>query len=192
MKYSFVIFGILLIGSVFGCESTQKIDKEALAASKRSQEIKRLSQADITEAAFMLGRAQMNSAKRSFQILRDSICDLDVENLKKYCQEKGLLEKDSVYYTRNCVINRYSVNSKGLTNIEQQLMEAYQYNSQNALLMTDNVQKLDKAYLFTQPILAEEMGCINCFDLPADSIDSKELVGMWSITIPSKELILGM
>lgn len=67
--------------------------------------------------------------------------------------------------------------SHTLTELQQQLLAAYLYNAAHQLDFDHNVQRVDdETYLYTKPVVS----------------DSNRFMGMWSVVLSKKEIVLGM
>ena len=77
-----------------------------------------------------------------------------------------------------------------LTSYEQQLWGAYRYSAEQGDPLADNVQRLKgDSLLYTQPVvLADSLAAR--FSASADTVG--QLIGMWSITLPKKEVVLSI
>jgi hypothetical protein len=124
---------------------------------------------------------------------------------------------DSLSKKYGAVIKRVSFkvrNPKDVpTELEREILEAYEYQMENSAEMKSNVQAVeDDQYLFTKPILVENALCLTCHGTfengltqetdafikskypedKATGYEIGELRGMWSITFPKKEIIQSM
>ncbi len=67
--------------------------------------------------------------------------------------------------------------SNTLTELQQQLLAAYLYNADHQLDVNHNVQRIDEeSYLYTKPVVS----------------DSSRFLGMWSVVLSKKEIVLGI
>lgn len=80
--------------------------------------------------------------------------------------------------------------SARFTAYEQQLWNAYRYSAAQGDPLADNVQRLaGDSLLYTQPlVLADSLA--RRFPTSPDTVD--QLIGMWSITLPKREVVLGI
>ena len=76
-----------------------------------------------------------------------------------------------------------------LTPYEQQLWSAYRYSAERSEPLADNVQRLSgDSLLYTQPLTLTDSLAIR---FPSSDTVG-QLLGMWSITLPKKEVVLSV
>ena len=76
------------------------------------------------------------------------------------------------------------------TPYEQQLWSAYRYSAEQGDPLVDNVQRLaGDSLLYTQPVVwADSLAA----RFPSSSDTVGQLMGMWSITLPKRAVVLGI
>ena len=161
MKIATISF-VLLFALLAGCGGTLTDEQRKQMHEKMElNKIVRVTEAEITEAAFASGRSVMKTL--------DSLKS-DSAKLHSYVRNN----KGRIHYVQPGVTNARA--------LEQQLVEAYLADESGA--MADNVQEKRDAQgeydslLYTKPITKK---------LPDGS---EELEGIWSVWLTKKELVL--
>jgi hypothetical protein len=160
MKYCILLIGILL----FSCGGTlSEEQRKRMKEQMELHKIRRVTDVEITEAAFAKGRATVSEFQRK-QINNTRI--------------------DSLQKTSNGKIHWLTFSNRGTTETEQQLFDAYQ--GAESATAQDNVQKLRRpdgtdsdSILYTKPVFLNDGGV-------------EKLTGVWSILLSRKQLILEM
>lgn len=77
-----------------------------------------------------------------------------------------------------------------LTPYEQQLWSAYRYSANLGEQLNDNVQRLDgDSLLYTRPVLLTDSIAAR---FPSSSDTLGQLLGMWSVTLPKRDVVLAV
>ena len=194
-----------------------QLSKKDLAVERKSREIKKISDYDITEAAYKKGRNIATISQDVFlkALMKSLKSHGPVESLA-FCNMEAQGITDSLSKNLNVKLRRTSLKVRNSQNepneYEKQLLEAYQYNFDNGIKLEDNIQKLPGEHLlYTKPILIGSPKCLNCHGsreeisaevltklkefYPLDSATGYaggDFRGMWSITFAQKDVILGM
>ncbi len=156
MKYviTFCLIGLLACNGKLSDEQKRKI-KEEMTEGK----IKKITEAEITEAAFAYGR-----------IITDILEKRDVE-----LQNSKLI--DSLEAAYHVEIISMKTDDATLREVEKKIIEAYIAGGNNVTL-TDNIQKMGKdSILYTKPLMKK---------LPDGSVAFAKALGL---RIPKKEII---
>lgn len=160
----------------FGCHEQNK-NKVSTAELMKSREIKKVSEAEILKKGGELGSQILSSLQKVVELKVNAdtaICDMTMWT--------GL---DSLAAKYQSKINRVNTLTVDKSNLEFQLLEAYQYNLENQLTPSASIQKLDeKTVVYAYPIDRES----NIYNYCMDSI-SRQKAEMWRIKIPIKEII---
>ena len=137
--------------------------RKAIRHEMDTQRIQKVTEAEITEAAFAKGRSITQLVATSKDSSRpDSVQTIDGQTVR-YCL----------------------LTSKNLKDIERQLMEAY-IEAEGAGNLEDNVQNIRSAdgssdsILYTKPVVVK------------NPEGGEKLTAMWSVYLSKKELILSM
>jgi hypothetical protein len=134
MKHSLLFIAIALLSCTGTLTDEQK---KKIKQNMQDGQIKKVSEAQITEAAFRFGRAVALAVEKS-----DSTLTL-----------AAVLDSLSQAYQIEIVL--LQPENKNLRSVERQLLEAYQ--SGNA--STDNIQKMGTdSLLYTKPLMHEHIG----------------------------------
>ena len=216
MKYSSLTWiAIIILLAACDSGSQRRIKREALQEEIRNREPKKLSEAQIIDEAFRQGRLISEEAQKElFSTLEKILNEAGPATAVQYCNIQAYPLTDSLSSKFNAEIRRTSLRTRNPLNapseIETQLLEAYEYNEDNQLPMEDNVQRLDREhFLYTRPIVLNNELCLNCHGEPAKDIEHEtlkrvdslypqdkarnyklgELRGMWSIKLDQKDLV---
>ncbi|EPR69667.1 Tll0287-like domain-containing protein [Cyclobacterium qasimii] len=216
MKYLLFSFGLLLALGVGSCNDGKKINRDLVDQVNKSNEVKKLGEAEITEHAMEWGNEiSMEAQKALMGVLQKAIQENGPENAVGFCNIEALEITKKVADKYNVNIRRVSVknrNSKNSPNEkEKELLGAYAYNQDNGLENPPNIQKLEdgQVLLYTKAITIPNGLCLNCHGAPGTDIKEStlekiqslypedkainykvgDLRGMWSIALPKKEVI---
>jgi hypothetical protein len=155
---------ILLLLVLMACGGTlTEEQRKAIKNEMNTQRIQKVSEAEITEAAFAKGRRMVELASAS----------------------KDSASPDSVQVVEGQTVRYCQLASKNLTDIERQLMEAY-IDAEAAGNLEDNIQNirsedgLTDSILYTKPVVTK------------NSEGDEKLTAMWSVLLSKKDLILSM
>lgn len=216
MKYSGPIWIVLII-LLAACDtgSQRSFNREALQEEMRNREPKKLSEAQIIAEAYRQGEEIAESTQQQLMArLKESINQGGTTNALQYCNIQALSLTDSASRNHQVLIKRTSLklrNPKNApTELEQQLLEAYQYNADQNLPLEANVQRIGNDYLlYTKPITIGSALCLQCHGQPEKDIEQETLQlinrlypndqarsyqmgdfrGIWSIKIPQKKIV---
>jgi len=199
----------------FGCADQKKVDRSSFEEELKNREIRRVSEFDILEMARVVGTEIATTSQKTLGMqLKNAVLNGGVEHAISFCNINvgdliATLENE-----RQVQIRRTSKNYRNPENkpdsIELALLEAYQYNLENDLEVTDNVQKIGQdQLLFTRPILVSSNLCLQCHGKELEQIDANtlqviselytedkatnyeigDLRGMWSIRMSRKNIV---
>jgi len=157
---------ILLIFCLFLLPScgNDKIDTAGAKAEMDAREIRIVSDADIQEEAMKIG--EKISADFYLSATPEPLSGTYILNIR--------YGKDSTFVKDHYFFDE----PRGLAGKGLQIFEAYLYNSEAGLKSDPNVQKIDdgRMLLYTKPMIANDT----------------TVVGMWTIEIPRKTVVLSM
>ncbi|MEP3387637.1 MAG: hypothetical protein ABJO02_05585 [Reichenbachiella sp.] len=172
MRYYYLILSVFL----FACHEQNK-NKISPAELMKSREIRKVSEAEILKKGEIIGREILESViKLSTQKVNDT---------STLCDEKDWKELDALVKMNQAKVQRINSKSENLTELELQLLEAYQYNLEQNMKPTGSIQKLDaKTALYAYPVDSNS----NIYKYCMDSI-SRKSAELWTIKIPIKEII---
>lgn len=218
MKTYLSIFLILISLTILAaCDtgSQNGLNREALKEEMRNREPKKLNEAQIVNEVYEQGRFLSQTAQQSLlTTLQAAIAHEGIEGAVEYCNLRANPLMDSLSKTHKATISRTSLQLRNPDNapseLEQQLLEAYQYNAEEGLPLEDNVQRVDQQYmLYTKPIVLGSELCLNCHGEAGKDIQPETLRridslypndqargynkgairGMWSIRFQRKDII---
>jgi hypothetical protein len=181
MKNISVIF---LMFACLACGPIQRVDTVEVKEVIGNLEIKRLTPAQITAQVETLGEKVVITITPAFENAMKSA--LKSQSLE-VCQLKNIKLIDSlssVYKIKVRLLGTADVLNKTLYDKEREVIDAYVYNAENKLPLTNNIQKIgDSLFVYSAPIAAETKICEQCFS----SDDNK--LAVWSIIFRKAEVI---
>lgn len=166
----------ILFFLTMACHEQNK-NKVSPAELMKAREIKKVSEAEILQKGDLIGN----------EVLKH-LNSLEVKHINSdtmQCDFNQWMGLDSLKENYDVDIQRISSKSSQLSELELQLLSAYQYNLENELEATASIQKLDaKTIIFAFPVDVKSMTYTFCLD----SLEKQE-AHIWSIRIPIKEVI---
>ncbi|MFC3416545.1 Tll0287-like domain-containing protein [Algoriphagus hitonicola] len=217
MKY--VILPVLILFLMSSCGSGERVSKDVFDDVNEAMEVKKLNEAEIYEAAMIWGDSISTEAqKQLIGQLQNAIAEKGVPGAIEFCNVQALpiLEEVSQKYEVEVrrVSNRYRNPVDQPSEMEQRILETYEYNVENELESTPNLQKIDdgEAYLYSKAIVIPGGLCLNCHGDPQKDISEEtlekinslypqdkatghkigDLRGMWSVKIQKSEVVKRM
>jgi len=183
-----------------------------------NRKIKRVTKSEILDEASEKGEILAATAQKSLsETLSAKIQESGLVPAIEHCNVVAQPLVDSLSMAYGATIRRVSSKLRNPVDkpdqIEQEILEAYEYAMENSVSLESNVQEVgDQEILFTKPILISNPLCLNChgtigkeiLDENYDAIKSLypqdsavgynlgDLRGMWSIRFQKKELIMKM
>ncbi len=172
---------VCLMLSACGDRNTSVIDRQVLNEMEQ-REPKRVMPNQLVEEAYRQGRTLANHLLASSLNRRSAVDSLSL----------AVWLAQQTYDTASARVAWIDDGSDTarFTTYEQQLWDAYRYSAAQGDPLADNVQRLaGDSLLYTQPVvLADSLAR----RFPASSDTVGQLVGMWSITLPKREVVLGV
>ena len=176
MKRVILLFVVALTGC--GDRNSSVIDRQVLNEMER-REPKRVMPEQLVNEAYRRGKALTKELMTGESIVEDSLSPSSWLARRSY----DTLSSRVVWIDERSDTTR-------LTPYELQLWGAYRYSAQQGDPLTDNVQRMDgDSLLYTLPVLWTD-SLARRFPASPDTIG--QLIGMWSITMPKKEVVLGV
>ncbi|SHM41118.1 Protein of unknown function [Cyclobacterium lianum] len=201
------------------CGDNKKIDRGVVEEVNKANEVKKVSDAEITAFAIKWGDEISQEAQTALiGTLQNAIGDKGITGAIDFCQTQALpitrevAEKHGVSIRRVSLKNRNPVNSPN--DMEKTLLEAYAFNIENDIEIRPNIQKINdgEVLLYTRAITIPGALCLNCHGEPGKEVNEPtlekikaqypedkalgykagELRGMWSISLPKKEVVKNM
>lgn len=217
MNYTLVF--ILVLSILSSCGSGERVSKEVFDDVNEAMEVKKLNEAEIFEEAMIWGDSISTEAQKQLMgHLQKAIAEKGVPGAIEFCKAEALpileevSQKHGVEVRR--VSNRYRNPQDRPTEMEQRILETYEYNDENEMESTPNLQKIEdgQAYLYSKAIIIPGGLCLNCHGDPQKDISAEtlekinslypqdkatgheigDLRGMWSIKIEKKEVVKRM
>ena len=163
-----------------GDRNTSVIDQRVLNEMEQ-REPKRVMPNQLVEEAYRQGRTLAN---RLLVSSLDRLSTNDSLSLAPFLAQQSY---DTVS-ARVAWIDHRS-DSARFTAYERQLWTAYRYSTTQGDPLADNVQRAGDSLLYTQPLVLTD-SLMQQFSTSPDTVG--QLVGMWSITLPKREVVLGI
>jgi hypothetical protein len=210
----------LICTIVFFCQCTtdKKVNSEAVQDEMSSREAIKVSEAEIMNQAQQLGSQIAGATKQTLgKNLQAAIQDGGIENAIGFCNLNAMPLVDSLNRKYGARIRRVSSKVRNPVDrpvgVEQEILEAYEYQWQDSVALDENIQVINEnEYLFTKPIMVDNALCLYCHGKPSNGLTAEteqfikskypddeatgyeigDLRGMWSITIPKKNVVLSM
>lgn len=181
MKIFFVLVGLALV-TACGNSNTSVVDRQVLEEIEQ-REPKRVLPNQLVRSAYQMGRTL------SDELLLSAVNQYAANTTSASFVEYLAQQRYDTLSARVNWINPTS-DTLRLTSYEQQLWSAYRYSAERGDPIADNVQRLSgDSLLYTQPLVLTDSLQQR---LPASADTLGQLLGMWSITLPKKEVVLGI
>ena len=211
-----IFYLLFVLTAICSCNSNERVSKEVFDDVNRSMKVKKLSESQILEEAMKWGEEISTEAQTQLiGALQNAIAEKGVEEAIRFCNVQALPILAEVGDKYNVSIRRASNDYRNpedqVKDYEAEILDAYAYNTENAIKNEPNIQKLDNGefLLFTKAIQIPNSLCLNCHGEPGKDIteetlkvidelypDDKakghqigDLRGMWSIRLPRSEVI---
>lgn len=209
MRQSTFTSFLCIVFITFSCneQGSNQRNNKAFQEELKSRELKRATEAEISNAAYEQG---VRIADIAQDLLNESLrSDDSVMNLLIHYKKALLAINDSVAQKENVEIKRIANHHEVPNSMEGIILDAYLYNIEQNLRVEDNIQEVDKEYfIYTRPIILNDDTCLRCHGeagtdlLEADETYLKDkhpnlqmgykqgdFMGMWSIKMSRKEVI---
>ncbi|MDN3689767.1 Tll0287-like domain-containing protein [Cyclobacterium jeungdonense] len=204
---------------LISCGNNKKIDRDIVEQVNQANEVKKVAESEIIAHAMKWGDEISQDAQATLiGALQKAIEERGVPGAIDFCQVEALPITDKVAEKHKVEIRRVSVKNRNPENqpneLEKTLLDAYQYNVENDINSRSNIQKAEdgEVLLFTKAITIPGGLCLNCHGEPGKDISEAtlekinslypndkainfkvgDLRGMWSISIPKKEVVKNM
>ncbi|WP_194775079.1 Tll0287-like domain-containing protein [Pararhodonellum marinum] len=210
------LFSGFFFFALLSCGNQERVSKEVFDEVKESMEVKKVNESDLINKAMEWGESISQEAQQQLiSTLQKAITEKGVPGAVEFCQAEALpiLKEVSDKYQVKVrrVSNDYRNPQDQPKEFESGLLSAYEYNVENDLDSRPNIQKLNQGteLLFTKAIMIPSTLCLNCHgdaetDISPETMDKikslypedkaighkvGDLRGMWSILMPTKEVI---
>lgn len=211
--YALIVFLFL-----HGCNTNQKIDREAIKDEMKNREIKRVTSSEITEKALVMGNSIADAAQKKLQQnLLAAINENGIPGALEFCNANALTLVKDLEDSLGVEIYRVSTKFRNPKDepdsLEALMLDAYAYNVENEIQLEPSIQEVgEEVLLYTKPIKVGNPLCLQCHGKIGDEILNEnydvissfypedkahgyalgELRGMWSIRIPKKSVVLSL
>lgn len=208
-----LLFIIFLICTLSGCDN-QKVDRSGIKEEKERRALKKVSEAEILNEASEIGK---KIALEGQNLINERSQEF-VQNINQYQLEKEdidwIHDMDSLEKVYEAEVRYLSfiTSNKDLviSPIEAELLDAYQYNIERNISLSENVQKIETNYLlYNKPLILENQSCLRCHGLPGKDVADQTLsaleqhypssqitgytlgsvMGLWSIRLSQKKIV---
>lgn len=212
-KFDIIILSLLIFSA---CGGNERVSREVFDEVNRSMEAKKLSEAQILQAAMEWGEEISTEAQQQLiGALQAAIGEKGFAGAVDFCHVNALPILKEVDEKHRVKIKRASLNYRNPLvkpdDTEEVILDAYQYNVEEGIPADPNIQKIEggEVYLYTKAIIIPNALCLNCHgakdsDIAPDTwkvleekypndqaINHKigDLRGMWSIRIPKRAVV---
>lgn len=220
MKISLTfLFCSLMIALSLGCGfSTEKRIPKALLEGLDQRSLKKISEAEILNAAERLGDSVTLLAQELLMgKLIEKIEEGSYASAVGFCSQNAQHITDSVGKVFSVGLKRISLKNRNESNqpnsLEQNLLEAYEYSAAEGQQLTTNVQFFqgDDSILYNKPIFIPSKLCLNCHgskedmdeltnaaikeQYPLDEAHAYKVGdfrGLWSVSMSKRQLVKGL
>lgn len=213
-----VVLFFLVLGWSCGTESEKAANRQQMQEGLGANKVKRVLPAEVIEGAYKLGDEITSATQQSLTAhLQEALAGGNLEAAISYCNLKALPITDSLAALYDATIRRVSLMTRNPENqpneMERGLLDAYAYNQEQGLSLTDNVQKLDdETFLYNKPIVIKNALCLSCHGRKGEELKDEtflqleklypndqatgylmnDLRGMWSVELKKAEVIRGL
>ena len=185
---------ICLITFSTSCEEESEINTKEISKEVKKRKIKKVSPSDLLSLAEIKGANTVESLEKNWkEALKEGLEVKGKEYAKKFCIVPFIPGFDTI--SKNCTsIKKLGNNlniAKKADSLEKIILEAYNYNQENNIPLTSNIQREgEKFILYSSPIFYDDASCTNCHSSqnPKENLQ-KKYVGFWSVKF-SKKLLL--
>lgn len=215
IKFTFLV----LIMLVWACGfSTEKRRPKKIEDTQEQREVKKVSDADIINKTKKLGDSISEKAGAVFMgKISEKYAEGGYEAAAKFCSMNAYPLTDSLAKEYKVFLKRVSKkyrNPKNApSNLEQQVLEAYEYSLEQGDELGANVQFIrpGDTILYNKPIRIPSELCLNCHGGPKQISDEVQAIlnsdypndkatgyqvgdlrGMWSLKFLKKEIVQGL
>ena len=212
MKYISFFFIVLLLTA---CDDKPAdTSNEDFKDEMKSRELKKISDGQIIEAALKRGNMIADTAQKLLSsTLKAKLTEDGVQGAIEFCNLNAYDLIKSLEEDHNVEIKRASLKARNPkdhpTDLEEQLLEAYQYQVENDDKLMANIQRDEKYLLFTRPIVIKDALCLKCHGKPGEYLKTEDyklikslypqdnainhqmgdLRGIWSIRLLKSEIV---
>lgn len=194
MKNSLVICISCLIVS---CGSGERVSKEVFEEVNRSMEVKKLSDAEIVQAAMLWGDSiQLEAMEILMEELHDKDSTGELERIQAIAQMVSESISERHPFPIKWISNQIDLGNS--TEMEIQVLETYRYDVENGIETHSSIQEVQsgEVYLYSRAVLisrdARQKSGSDSLELSNGDEIKEVLAGMWAIYLPKKEVVKKM
>ncbi len=193
MKYTSCLFCVLLL--LIACNGQlNSEERKAVRNEMNEREIKRITPGELIQTASNRGKKVADMAQTI--LLQSSFAHPDKLLIQELSESNTALF-DSL--NQNYIALTRWVGSKvldqpnQLNSMEKQLLDAYLFNIENELEINENVQAMgNDSLLYTNPVMLSKWLELSGDTTEQDNTRKDQLLGMWSIKLSKRAIILAM
>ena len=209
------ILNLVLVFILFSCndQPANTSDKD-FQDELRNRELRKISDGEIIDAAMKRGNIIADSAQKLLgSTLKSAIKEGGVQHAISFCNLKAYGLMDSLSNEYSATIRRASLRLRNpddkADKLEEQLLNAYQYQIETGDILSPNIQRDGEYLLYTRAITINDGVCLNCHGEPGKHLKTEDyelikslypednasshkmgdLRGMWSIRLSKKDII---
>lgn len=209
------LYAFTLVIIIHGCNTNQKVDREAVKEEMKARELKKVSDSEIISKGLEIGNMIAEEAQKTLQKnLLAAINEKGVPGALEFCNANALeLVKDledSMDAEIYRVSNKFRNPKDQPDSLESLILDAYHYNVENGIVLEPSIQEEnEQVLLYTKPISINNPLCLQCHGKIGEEITTEnyevisgfypedkahgyelgQLRGMWSIRIPKKTIV---
>jgi len=218
MYFKLLRYSILFLVLASACIPRERVDQSALREEMKDREVKAASEGEIMAAAQAQGRFIADASQRALAAeLGRAFGESGAAGAIEYCNLKAIPLIDSLSRAYQAQIRRTTLKARNPDNkpteVEAEILEAYQFSSGQGQTVEDNIQTLDgDEILYTKPIVIGNELCLKCHGVAGKDISQEtqdilkrlypndeavgysmgDLRGMWSIRLSKKQVVRSM
>lgn len=206
-------FACFLLVIFSGCDN-QRADRTGFKEEKARRELKKVSEAEILNEATKIGQDIATEAEKLLEKKSDDFLEDHVTVPIRKANINWIHGTDSLENHYEVEINYLSlITSKepeSISPIEAELMDAYQYNIEKNISLSENIQKIESNHLlYNRPIILTSSSCLRCHGTPGEEVAELTLsslkevfpsskvhgyslgsvMGFWSIRLSQKKIV---
>ena len=175
-----LIFAVALV--LFACNPDRIKYTDELKQEMSDKQIRRLTNADFTEAVDSWGQQIVEIAEQEAAAkLAKGDASAEVCTLRDLPKTKALAKR---YGLTISLLGASDVQNPKLSQKEREVLDAYLYNAENKLSQSSNIQRIgDSLYVYNAAVPVSNALCQTCFGT------QKQPLAVWRLAFPKGEVI---
>lgn len=171
----------LLLSSILACNPERLQHSDKLKQQMADMKIKRVTDADLTEAVNSWGEQIVAIAQQEATAKLASATDpAGVCSLRDLPKTQALAKR---YGMTISLLGAVDVQNPKLSKKERDVLDAYAYNAEKSLPQTSNIQRIaDTLFVYNDAVPAANAICQQCFG-------QKQPLAVWRLAFPKREVI---